>query len=69
MPPAVVRSFEPSSGHRSGVGKPDDRRDGARVDATRDPFFRLVWSERAVWANGPRSQHTEGDDVLADYVA
>ena len=29
------------------------------------PFFRLVLSERAVWANGPRSQHTEGDDVLA----
>ena len=33
------------------------------------PFFRKVLSERAVWANGPRSQHEEVDDPLAYYVA
>ena len=32
------------------------------------PFFRLVLSERAVWDNGPRSQHKQ-DDPLAFYVA
>ena len=32
------------------------------------PFFRRVLSERAVWDNGPRSQHSSADP-LAYYVA
>lgn len=42
---------------------------GLEWTAPAAPFFRPVLGERAVWANGPRSQHTEGDDVLAYYVA
>ena len=33
------------------------------------PFFRLVLSERAVWADGPRSRHSQSVDTLAYYVA
>jgi hypothetical protein len=33
------------------------------------PFFRLVLSKRAVWADGPRSRHQAMDDPLAYYVA
>ena len=54
----------------------------ARVTATRTtgmtglewtppaaPFFRLVLSKRAVWADGPRSRHSQSVDTLAYYVA
>ena len=42
---------------------------GLEWTAPAAPFFRRVLSERAVWANGPRSRHSGLDDPLAYYVA